>query len=87
MGYWGLKFFLFKRLFFSNFSQLQGPPSPPYTTAGGALGVQIEALSHSHRLELFPTQWDSWLRKCAARSDWGQIEVENFFEAMTFGNS
>ena len=50
IGVWS---FFFKRLFFWNFLWLQGPPGPPYTTAGGVLGVQIEATPHSLRLELF----------------------------------
>ena len=50
IGVWS---FFFKRLFFWNFLWLQGPPGPPYTTAGGVMRVQIEATPHSLRLELF----------------------------------
>ncbi len=68
-GYIWVWSFIFKRVFFQNFLWLQGPPGPPYTTAGGVLGVQIEAMTHLRRLELFRSSWVHSSRRYWPHSD------------------
>ena len=70
---------------FSSFSVFEGRPI--YTTAGGGLGIEIEALSVGYHLEPFLSSWVHYSRIYGSYSDFGLKKVEIFFEATTFGNS
>jgi hypothetical protein len=86
IGLWGASKG-FEWCYFFVFFGLWGPPGPIYTTAGGGLGVLIEALSVGYHLEPFLSSLVHYSRIYGSYSDLGWKKVEIFFEATTFWNS
>jgi hypothetical protein len=74
-------------LFFDRFFGLKGPTGPISTTAGGGLGVQFQDMTLGFHLEPFATYWVHSSQSKGPKSDRDHKKVENFFQAMTFGNS
>jgi hypothetical protein len=74
-------------LIFDQISDLKGRRTLISTTTGGGLGVYYEDMTLGFHLEPFALSWVHYSRSWVPKSDRDHKKVENFFQAMTFGNS
>ena len=74
-------------IIFTSFLDFEGRQAPLYTTAGGGLGIEIEALSVGYHLEPFLSSWVHYSRIYGSYSEFGRKKVEIFFQATMLGNS